>query len=401
MNRRIVAVVASATGLALTLTGCGSGSGKDAKSADEPYRVLVTGGLSAQGALADNSATSVLSAKAGAKVVNASGGILGHKVEVTVVDDASDPTTAVTKLREAINSGKKPDLFLDSGPSTVTAAVLPILKQSNILSMNIGPTADSSNPSAFPLNFDLAPSPTDYVKGFIPHLKEKGYKKVGIIHGSSSYGETFNTEVTKAFTGAGIKVVKSEEYDVAALDMTPQLQSVRAAGPDALIMDGYGAPVGYLLKSMKKLGWKIPIVANTSVSATGLISTPPPTGVLGTDQVKNLVMQVHKSTKHDSGDAAVNKAVAAMKSLGRIRSTLILANNYDALTLVAAAAEKTGSLGDPKALAKALEDKSVQAKAKTTMMNGYHFTATSHSPNSDAGAFLFVEPSEIKDGQFQ
>ncbi|MEU6658802.1 ABC transporter substrate-binding protein [Streptomyces sp. NPDC046821] len=401
MNRRIVAVVASATGMALTLAGCGSGSAKDAKSSDQPYRVLVTGGLSAQGVLADNSSTSVLAAKAGAKAVNASGGILGRKVEVTAVDDAGDPTTAVTKLREAINSGKKPDLYLDSGPSTVTAAILPILKQNNILSMNIGPTADSSHPSAFPLNFDLAPSPTDYVKGFIPHLKEKGYKSVGIVHGSSSYGESFNTEVTKAFTAAGIKVVKSEEYDVAALDMTPQLQAVRAAGPDALIMDGYGAPVGYLLKSMKKLKWDVPIVANTSVSATSLISTPPPAGVLGTDQVKNLVMQVHKSTKHDANEAAVNKAVEAMKSLGKIRSTLIVACNYDALPLIAAAAKKTGSLDNPQALAKALEDKSVTDKAKTAMLNGYHFSATSHSPNADAGEFLFVEPSAIKDGQFQ
>jgi branched-chain amino acid transport system substrate-binding protein len=90
-----------------------------------------------------------------------------------------------------------------------------------------------------------------------------------------------------------------------------------------------------------------------------------------------------------------------MKSLGKIRSTLILAYNYDALPLVAAAAGKAGSLDDPQALAKALEDKSVQAKAKTAILRGYHFTATSHSPNADAGVFLFVEPSEIKDGQFQ
>ncbi|QNS02568.1 ABC transporter substrate-binding protein [Streptomyces xanthii] len=401
MNRRIVAVIASATGVAFTLTGCGAGSATEGKSADEPYRVLVTGGLSAQGVLADNSTTSVLSAKAGAKVVNAAGGILGRKVEVTVVDDAGDPTTAVTKLREAINSDKKPDLFLDSGPSTVTAAVLPILKQNNILSMNVGPTADSSDPKAFPLNFDLSPGPSDYAKGFIPHLKDKGYKRVGIIHGSSSYGETFDAEMTKAFDDAGIEVVKSEEYDVAALDMTPQLQAVRAAGPDALIMDGYGAPVGYLLKSMKKLGWNVPVVANTSVSATGLISTPPPAGVLGTDQVKNLVMQVYTSTKYDAGDKAMNEAVAAMKSLGKIRSTLILGYNYDALPLIAAAAEKAGSLDDPKALARALEEQSVQKKAKTAILNDYHFSATAHRPNADAGVFLFIAPSEIKDGQFQ
>src|SRR5580698_8695607 len=158
-----VAACSSSGTTAASNTG-GSGSSSQ-QSSSTPYRVMVTGGLSAQGVLAANSETSVLAAKAGAKEINASGGIDGHQVVLTVSDDAGSATTAVTNLLNAIHSGSKPDLYLNSGPSTVAAAVLPILKANNILSFNIGPTSNSA--TAFPLNFDLSPGPADYIKGFI------------------------------------------------------------------------------------------------------------------------------------------------------------------------------------------------------------------------------------------
>lgn len=401
MSRRLLSVAAGLSVLVLGLSACGSGSGGEEKGKDAPYRVLVTGGLSAPGVLADNASTSVLSARASAKNINAAGGILGHKVEVTVVDDAADPTTAVTKLREAINSDKKPDLVLNSGPSVVAEATLPILKQNNILSFNIGPTETSSDPDKFPLNFDLSPGAGDYAKGFVPYLKDKGYASVGLLHSSNPYGESFGHEVEEVLDDSGLDVVKTETYDDKSLDVTPQLAALRAKNPDALILDAYGAPVGYVLKSLEKLGWDIPVVANNSVAATGLVSSPAPSGVLGTDQVKNLVMQVFTSTKYSASDTLVNDAVAAMKSIGKIRSTLILAYNYDSLPLVAAAAEDVGSLDDPEELAKALEDPEVQKSAKTAILKGYGFTKSSHSPNSSTDSFLFIPPSELKNGQFQ
>ena len=33
-------------------------------------------------------------------------------------------------------------------------------------------------------------------------------------------------------------------------------------------------------------------------------------------------------------------------------------------------------------------------------MATYNFSATSHSPNEDASAFAFVQPSKLVDGQF-
>lgn len=398
MRQRFVAAALTAASATALLAGCGSdGTGG---GADGPYRVLMTAGLSTQGALAGNAATSVLSVKASVAQVNRAGGIAGRKVELTVVDDEGNPTTALTKIRQAIAS-RRPDAVLNAGPSTVAAATLPVLKQYKILSFNIAPTKDSANPAVNPLNFDMTGTPQDYIRGFVPHLQEKGYRSAGIIHGSTATGVTFAEQMEPALKAAGITVAGNQEYDSAALDMTPQLQALQSKNPDVLIMDGYGAPVGHLLKGIEKLGWNVPIVADNSVSATGLISTPPPTGVLGTPQVRNLVTQVYRSTVHDPADRAVNEVVAAMAALGKIESTLIMATNYDVLPLIAAAAAKVGHAGDPQALAKALEDPQVQASAKVVIIKRYNFRPDSHGPNLAVDDLAFVAPSPLKNGQFQ
>ncbi|XBB66957.1 ABC transporter substrate-binding protein [Nocardioides sp. WV_118_6] len=396
MKTRLFKVVGGLAALALVAAGC---AGEDSSGSDDEYHVLVLGGVSAEGVLADNASTSVLSAKAGVELVNKNGGIDGKKVTIKVVDDQADPTVAVTKLREAIAKGK-PDLVLNSGPSTVADATLPILKQNNILSFNIGPTETSADPKAFPLNFDLSASAQNQLDAFPPYFAEKGYKKVGILHGSSSYGEVYGAAAEKTFDGAGLDVVANEEYDVAALDMTAQLEAIRSKNPDALVLDAYGAPLGYVLKGVEKLGWDIPIVGNTSVAATGLISTEPPSGVLGTPAVKNLVMQVYKSTAKDPAATDVNDLVARMKAIDPIKSTLIVAYNNDALALVQAAAEKAGST-DPKKIAEALTDSSVQQDATTAVIGTYLFSADSHAANPGPEEFAFIAPGPLVDGQFQ
>lgn len=393
-------VVAVAALAALSLASCSSSGNtpSSSSSSSTPYRVLVLGGLS-NASLADQASTSVDSAKAGAAVINKSGGIDGHKVVLTVVDDQGDPTTAVSAVRSAINSSTPPNLILNSGPSTIASATLPIISQAGILSMNIGPTPTSSNPSDFPLNFDLSPGPTEYMKGFVTYFKSKGYKTVGILHGNDAYGTSLGTLADSSLSAAGFKIVSNTPYDVTALDMTAQIQTVEAAKPDVLLLDAYGAPVGYVLQGIQKLGWNVPIAADNSVPATPIVSEPAPAGILGTPEVKNLTFEVFKSTKYDPSATLVNQAVAAMKAVGPIKTTLILAYNYDAFALVNAAATKAGSI-DSKAIAKELVVSSVTSSAKTAILGDYGFTASAHAPNISGSEFEFIGPSKIADGQF-
>ncbi len=395
-------LVASMAVLGLALTGCANSasSADGAGDGDGSLKVLVLGGLGAEGILANNAATSVTAAEASVAAVNEAGGILGKKLEIEVIDDRADPTVAVTKLREKLAEGEKPVAVMNSGPSTVAEAILPVLTQKQILSFNIGPTETSTDPSVNPLNFDLSPSVQDYIDGFVPEIQRKKYEKVAVLHGSSATGELFGKLTEQTFTSSGLKVTGNEGYDNAALDMTPQLEKLKSSNPDALVLDSYGAPLAYVLQGIEKLGWDIPVIGNNSVAATSLVATDPPAGVLGTSQVKNLTMQVFESTKFDPKNEKLNAAVKLMAETGTIGSSLILAYNYDAMWLLKSAAESSNSL-EAKNIAEALLDSKVQEAAQTQILPKYAFTSESHAPHMEPEHLIFISPSKMVNGQFQ
>ena len=402
---RLAAAAAGIVVSTIVLAGC-SGSGDPGAaggegSGDGPIQVVVLGGLGAEGILADNATTSVTAALASVDAINDEGGILDREVEITHLEDNADPTVAVTKLREYIATKGAPTLVMNSGPSTITEATLPILTQNRILSFDIGPTAGSGDPSVSPYNFDLGASVDDYLNSFAAEMSDRGYSDVAILHGSSAYGELFGSLGEEMFTEAGFTVTGNEGFDNAALDMTAQLSALKADDPEVLVLDAYGAPLGYVLQSLEKLGWDVPVMGNTSVSATSLIATPAPDGVLGTDQVKNLTMQVYASTQYNPDDDRVNKAVEQMLAAGDIKSSLILAYNYDSMYLLKAAAEKAGGIDDVEALVEALVDPAVQESADTAILGKYGFTADQHGPHLAPSEFSFIPAGELVNGQFQ
>jgi branched-chain amino acid transport system substrate-binding protein len=109
-----------------------------------------------------------LMAKSGVTVINRSGGVDGHRVVLTVVNDGATPTTAVTKLESALASANKPDIVINADGGAEASAELPILTQAKVLDFNEAPTTTSGNPKMFPHSFDMSPSTTSYAAVFPP-----------------------------------------------------------------------------------------------------------------------------------------------------------------------------------------------------------------------------------------
>lgn len=378
----------------------GSTDSSGGGSSSTPVEALVSASVSATGTLGQNAKTTVNAVKAAAGVLNKNGGIDGHMVHVTVIDDQGEPTTGVSKLQQVLSSGTKPDVYFDAGPSNLSEAVLPILTQNKILSFNTAPTADSGDPSKFPYNFDMSPSAPNYAVAFCPYAKSQGWTKVGILYTDDAYGDVLGPAIKSECQKDGATVTGITKYDPSALDYTATLQSIKSGNPQAIMLVGYGAEVGYMLKGVSKLGWNVPILGDIAVADTDTVITPPPNGLLGTPQEKNLVMEVFKSVAKSSNQpAALNTMISAMSSQGGLSGPLISAYPYDGLMLFAAAAKKAGTISDPAAIAKAVIGLSVQ-ESQTGIFPQYFYTAKSHQPNEPASAFTFVKPAPVKNGQY-
>ena len=407
MSHRVTrfAAIATASVVAVATVVIGGGgssfTGTSAGASATPFRMMIDAPISSA-ALAANATTAVNAAKAAVKVINKSGGVLGHKIVLTVSDDGGSPTTAVTKLEAAINSGNKPNVYLAAAASDMSAAVLPILTQNKIISMNEAPTATSGQPSVDPYNFDLSPSTTNYAEAFCPYVKAKGGKSVAILHGNDAYGDPLALAMQAACTADGVTVTGVQQFATTSLDMTAQLEALKAGNPDYLLLQAYGAPAGYIMQDIQKIGWNVPILGDDSVSVSAVINEAPPTGFLGTSLLNNLLVQTFACTVYQppaKQSAALNNMINGMKSFGPITTTLILAYMYDGVVLASYGAKSAKTTTNAAAIAKAIV-KLKPGGPPTGVFPAYHFTSASHSPNVAVSAFSFTKVTKVINGQF-
>lgn len=318
-----------------------------------------------------------------------------------MVDDAGSATTAVTKLESAINSSTPPAVFLQGDESTTAAAVLPILTQNKVVSFNQAPTATSGVPSVTPYNFDLSPSVGNYAAAFCPYVKAHGGSSVAILHGNDAYGVPLGAAIQSACTADGVKVTGNQSFDTTALDMTPQLEALQAGNPSYLLVQAYGAPAGYILQDIQKLGWKVPILGDDSFGVSQVVNAPAPTGFLGTPLVANLKVQTFASAVYRPAaqqPAALNAMISALKEQGPIPASLILAYMYDGVILAAEGAKAAGTTTNGAAIAAAVA-RLAPGGPPTAIFPSYHFTSSSHAPNVPISSLTFVAPTKLVDGQ--
>lgn len=403
MRRRRIALGATAAlSSVLLATACASsgGSSDASSSSGGVVNVLVSAALSASGAEGANAMLTVQSTKAAADLLNKDGGINGEKVVVTVVDDQGDATTAITKLENAINSGNKPLIYIDGGPSTTVSAVLPILTQNKILSFNPTSTSDSFEASKFPYNFDLNETFQNDGQALCSYAKSQGYTRLADLYGEDPFMTGENTAITAACAADGVTVVGTEGFPDTALNLTAELQKLQSDKPDVLAFSAYGPTVGYALDNLATLGWSVPVLGTIAVKGTSLVEEPPPAGLLGTSKEAHLKIFAFKSEVQSSDEsAALTEMISQLRALGPIPASLELAWDYDALLMVAAAAKATHTTTNVAELAQSLASGGGDS-AQTGVFSRYGFTSSDHVNNQPASSFTFITPSALVNGQF-
>lgn len=397
--RRVVIALATATALAVT-AACGSSSGDGGPgSGGDPLRLLLLAPTSAP-ALANNATNEINAAKAAVATVNRNGGVLGRPIELDVQDEANSATTAVTKLNAALTGTSKPAVLIQADSSPITSAVLPLTKQKKVTTFNFAQTADSGDPSKNPYSFDLAASTSSIGSAFCAEMKAKNIKTFAIIRNDTPFANGETDEVTKHCQAEGITSVGAEKFAVSSLDVTPQLSSLQAKNPEVLVFFAYGAPAGYVLQGVNRLAWNVPLLGDGAVIASPVVTTPPPTGMLGTPMETNLRAMAYASTAYSPGQPQpVSDLIAGMKAAGGIPAPLTVAYAYDAVILAAAAAAAAGTTTDGAKIAAAVE-KLPPGGPKTAIFSSYRFSSASHAANPDPSQFTFIKPTAVVDGQF-
>lgn len=196
----------------------------------------------------------------------------GQKVEYIVLDDASDPTNAVTGVKKLLSEHKVDALI---GPTTTPAA----LAMLDFVAESKTPLLTTVGSSAIVLPMDdkkkwvfKTTQNDDLIsEAVVAHMLASGVKTVGFIGFNDPYGENW----FKVFAGqaekAGLQIVANERYGRTDQSVTGQVLKTIAAKPDAVFIAATGGPAVLPQAGLQDKGYKGRIYQTHGVATNDFI----------------------------------------------------------------------------------------------------------------------------------
>lgn len=253
-HARVLASAAAVTIAALALSGCATGSTAAPKSGG-PLKVGIS--LSLTGDFSDSGKAAQRGYELWADVTNKAGGVLGRKVSLSIVDDASSPDQVVTNYTNLITRDKVDMVF---GPYSSLLTVPASRVASRYHYAFIEPAGGGPSVFAQKLNnlFFVQPAPTtkggDIFANYILSLpsgqrpRTAGYAKL-----DDPFSAPIAESIKARFEAAGIKTVYDQTYPAETADMTPIMSGMSAANPDVVIGGSQEADAFAQIKAMIQL----------------------------------------------------------------------------------------------------------------------------------------------------
>jgi branched-chain amino acid transport system substrate-binding protein len=183
--------------------------------------------------------------------------IAGLKVNYVVLDDATDPTTAVKNARK-LTSESAVDVVVGSNSTPASLAMIDVVAESGtpMISLAAGKAIIAPMDAKRRWIFK-APQNDELMAGaVVEHMVSKGVKRAAFIGFSDAYGEGWWNEFSKAAQGAGIQIVANERFARPDTSVSGQILKIVAAGPDAVLVGASGTPAALPQKTLVERGYK-------------------------------------------------------------------------------------------------------------------------------------------------
>ncbi len=186
----------------------------------------------------------------------------GHRVKINVEDDADNPTTAATDFKGMVGAGYK--IIGGTGDSGIADELAPLAAQNKVLYIS-GAAADDSVTGANRYTFRSGRQTYQDVQTALSYVKALGTgKTILVLAQDYSFGQSYVTDATKAFTALG-DTVTSQLVPLTTTDFTPVALQVSQAKPDVVFMAWAGATAAPLAQALDQAG-----VFDSSAVITGL-----------------------------------------------------------------------------------------------------------------------------------
>ena len=257
MKKRLLILVA-ALGLAL-----GGGAAQSAETVKIGLMAPLTGSWASEGQGMKNIVALL------AEQQNAKGGVLGKPIEVITEDDGGDPRTASLAAQRLTTKGVV--AVVGTYGSSVTEASQAIYDEAKIPQIANGSTAIRLTEKGFKHFFRTAPRDDEQGRMAAQTIGKLGFKKVAILHDSTSYAKGLADEANALLKKQGVDVVFFDALTPKESDYTAILTKLKGANPDVVLFTGYYPEAGQLLRQKKGMNWKTPFIGGDATNNADLV----------------------------------------------------------------------------------------------------------------------------------
>jgi branched-chain amino acid transport system substrate-binding protein len=179
--------------------------------------------------------------------------IAGEKVNLIMLDDATDPGKGSANARRFVTEDKV-DLIFGSCITAVAAAMTDIASEAGTVQIAGSPVGVPAGKDKW--MFRLPQSNTVMGHAVVEHMKKQGVKTIGFLGYTDAYGEQWLKEITPMLDKAGIKIVATERFARTDTSVTPQALKINAANPDAVLVVASGSGAAMPQLGLAERGFK-------------------------------------------------------------------------------------------------------------------------------------------------
>ena len=281
--------------------------------------------------------------------INAKGGVLGRKLEVTHADSQSNPSVARAQVQKALDG--EPYVLLGPGYSGSVKVTAPLAAEAGITQIMGGEAAEltqAGNKFLFRTSFGQQSTMPKVAKYVADDLKAK---TVAIVWVNNDFGKGGRDVISQEFGKLGIKVVADLSTEAGQADFAADVAKVKAAAPDAVFIYLNEEESARILKELKRQGVSVPLIGETTLVGQKVIE-------LAGEAANGARGHVGLTT-----DAPV-ESVKAFRERFVKKYNYVPDHNglkgYLAIYMIKAVTEKMGKV-DPKGFAEALHGMTIKA----------------------------------------
>ncbi|MBK7278966.1 MAG: ABC transporter substrate-binding protein [Betaproteobacteria bacterium] len=338
---------------------------------------------------AQSGAAGVIGIQAAIEDINAAGGVLGRKLTLVIRDDQSQPPKSIQNMTELIDSEKVAAVF---GPTNSGNAMAwkHIPNQKKVVSMGmIGGATDITkpmSPEADNYMFRVSIVDREQVVGLMAYAKKAGARKLGLIAETTGYGQGGLKDMVEIAKLQGLEVAVAERMAVADTDVTSQLNKMKAAEVDTLVIWAQGTPTGQVMRSMEKVNYFPKVLS--SWAADNITFYDAAGKALAEKPIFMRTMVDAVTPKQKALFERIKGQLAAPSAF------TFVVHGYDATQILAAALRQAGTASDGVKIREALESLAAPIDGvKKTYVKPF---SKSHHEALTAADFAFVKWADGK-----